>query len=217
MSDEDIKYFGFDVEKLERRVNNLNPTEDINRVKREIDELEAMHKKLSDKIEDLESDVNDQSGGGKAPLLRKIDGFKENLDNIKDDLNKKKEQWKTANNIELLKEGKLTGADKIEAERNMIMGQHNEVNYQGDIIKGIKSNVKESNENMKGVVTELKDQGDQMGRIQEHNDNAEKIVKDTNQIMSKMERRQLCMKVIGVIAAILMGIVDIALLIWKIS
>ena len=127
---------------------------------------------------------------------------------------KKKNRWKTQYNVELLKEGKLTGADKIKTERDMILDQHKETDYQGNIIDSIASNIKDTNRNLEGINTELKDQGDQMNRIHDHAMAAESEVKQTEKIMTKMERRQKCMKIIGGIAVVVLGLADAAWLIY---
>ena len=116
--------------------------------------------------------------------------------------------------LELLKEGKLTGSDKIKTERDMLMGQHKETDYQGEIIDSIASNIKGANANLVGINTELKNQGDQMNRIQDHALNAEDEVKKTEKIMTKMERRQKCMKIIGGLAVVVFGIFDVFWLIF---
>ena len=53
-----------------------------------------------------------------------------------------------------------------------------------------------------------------MNRIHDHAMNANTQVKQTEKIMTKMESRQKCMKIIGVLAAILLGIFDIFLLLF---
>ena len=50
-----------------------------------------------------------------------------------------------------------------------------------------------------------------MNRIHDHVMNANTQVKQTEKIMTKQERRQKCMKIIGVLATILLGIFDIFL------
>ena len=96
----------------------------------------------------------------------------------------------------------------------MILDQHKETDYQGNIIDSIASNIKDTNKNLEGINTELKDQGEQMNRIHDHAMNAETEVKHTEKIMTKMERRQKCMKIIGVLAVIIFGIFDVAWLIF---
>ena len=150
----------------------------------------------------------------KKPLINKLSQYKSDLEIANNKLNDKKNRWKTQYNIELLKEGKLTGADKIRTERDMILDQHKEVDFQGNIIDSIASNIKDTNRNLEGINTELKEQGEQMNRVQDHALNAESTVKQTDKIMTKMERRQKCMKIIGAIAVIIFAIFDIFWLIF---
>ena len=172
-------------------------------------------KKLCSKLDECDNDIPDSSfTSNKKPLLSKLNQYKSDLEIAKNKLNEKKNKWKTAYNIELLKEGKLTGADKIKTERDMIMDQHKETDYQGDIIGSIATNIKGANRNLEGINEELKNQGDQMNRIHDHAMNAETEVKQTEKIMTKMERRQKCMKIIGGFAVIIFGIFDIFWLIF---
>ena len=64
--------------------------------------------------------------------------------------------------MEMLQEGKLTGYERVKAERDLIMDQHKETDYQGDIIKGIGEQIKGANKNLEGINSELKQQGDQI-------------------------------------------------------
>ena len=72
----------------------------------------------------------------------------------------------------MLKSGELTGADKIKTERDMIMDQYKETNYQGRMIDSIASNIKNANNNLDNINTELKIQEEQMNKIQDHVANA---------------------------------------------
>ena len=215
VDNESIKDLGYDIESFDRRVNKINVQDDIYRTKQEIEDLENLYKKLNSKVDDYDNDLQDSSfTSNKKPLLSKLTQYKSDLEIAKNKLNEKKNRWKTSYNIEQLKEGKLTGADKIKTERDMILDQHKETDYQGNIIDSIASNIKDTNKNLEGINTELKDQGEQMNRIHDHAINAETEVKHTEKIMTKMERRQKCMKIIGVLAIILFGIFDVAWLIF---
>ena len=214
MVDSDIKSLEIQVEQLDKRVNNLNPEGDVYQNEREIKELEAIFTKLNKDIEDCDGDIQDSSISNRKPLLSKLNQYRNDLDIARNKLNQKKNIWKNAKNIELLKEGKLTGSDKIKTERDMLMGQHKETDYQGEIIDSIASNIKGANANLVGINTELKNQGDQMNRIQDHAMNAEVEVKQTEKIMTKMERRQKCMKIIGGLAVVVFGIFDVFCLIF---
>ena len=210
-----IKNLGSDVQRFDRRVGSINLQDDAYRNKQEFEDLENMYKKLCSKLDECDNDIQDSSfTSNKKPLLSKLNQYKSDLEIAKNKLNEKKNKWKTAYNIELLKEGKLTGADKIKTERDMIMDQHKETDYQGDIIGSIATNIKGTNRNLEGINEELKNQGDQMNRIHDHAMNAETEVKQTEKIMTKMERRQKCMKIIGGFAVIIFGIFDIFWLIF---
>ena len=212
---ESIKNIANDVEKFDRKVNAINVQDDPYRNKQEFEDLETMYKRLSLKLEDTESDLNDSSmTSNKKPLISKLGQVRSDLEIAKNKLNEKKNKWKTQYNIELLKEGRLTGADKIRTERDMILEQHKETDYQGNIIDSIASNVKDTNKNLEGINAELKDQGDQMNRIHDHAMSAETEVKQTEKIMTKMERRQKCMKIVGAIAVIIFALFDIFWLIF---
>ena len=91
----------------------------------------------------------------------------------------------------------------------MIKGQIQETDYQGEIISSIASNVKDTNKNLEGINTELKQQGEQINRVQGTAMSAEKEVKQTEKIMTKMERRQKCMKIVGGFAVIIFAIFDL--------
>ena len=215
MVDSDVKSLGIQVEQFDKRVNNLNPQGDVYQNEREIKELESILSKLNTKIEECDGDIQDSSNqSNRKPLLNKLSQYKSDLEIAKNKLNEKKNTWKNAKNIELLKEGKLTGSDKIKTERDMLMGQHKETDYQGEIIDSIASNIKGANTNLVGINTELKNQGEQMNRIQDHALNAEAEVKQTEKIMTKMERRQKCMKIIGGLAVVVFGIFDVFWLIF---
>ena len=215
MVDSDVKSLGIQVEQFDKRVNNLNPQGDVYQNEREIKELESILSKLNTKIEECDGDIQDSSNqSNRKPLLNKLSQYKSDLEIAKNKLNEKKNIWKNAKNIELLKEGKLTGSDKIKTERDMLMNQHKETDYQGEIIDSIASNIKGANTNLVGINTELKNQGEQMNRIQDHALNAEAEVKQTEKIMTKMERRQKCMKIIGGLAVVVFGIFDVFWLIF---
>ena len=96
----------------------------------------------------------------------------------------------------------------------MILDQHKETDDQGGIVDSIASNIKDTNKNLEGINAELKNQGDQMNRIHDHAMGAESQVKQTEKIMTKMERRQKRMKICGALAVIIFGIFDIVWLIY---
>ena len=212
--DDDFKILGSDIEKFERKVTSINLEDNAYRNKQELEDCEKIYQKLNSQIEDYDNDIQESTASNKKPLISKLSQYKSDLEIAKNKLNEKKNKWQTQYNMELLKEGKLSGADKIKTERDMILQQHKETDYQGEIINSIASNIKDSNRNLEGINNELKNQGEQMNRIHDHAMNANTQVKQTEKIMTKKERRQKRMKIMGVLAAILLGIFDIFLLLF---
>ena len=213
--EDDIKNLGLDIEKFERRVTSINIEDNAYKNKQELDDLEKMYQKLYSQIEDCDNDIQESAmASNKKPLISKLSQYKSDLEIAKNKLNEKKNKWQTQYNMELLKEGKLSGAEKVKTERDMIISQNKETDYQGNIINSIASNIKDTNRNLERVNNELKNQGDQMNRIHDHTMNAQAEVKQTERIMTKMERRQKCLKIMGVIAVFVLGLFDIVWLVY---
>ena len=208
---DDLKALCNSIDILKKKVENLNENGDVYQTKNEVETYEKSYKRLSEQLNDITEEGNSSLG---KPLLSKANQYKSELEIILNILNRKKEVIKKKHNIELLKSGELTGADKIKTERDMIMDQHKETDYQGDMIDSIASNIKSANNNLVNINTELKNQGEQMNRIQDHVANAESEVKQTEKIMTGMERRQKCMKIIGGLAVVILGIFDVVWLIF---
>ena len=214
MYDGDIEDISRDVEKFTKLVNNINTDDDTYQVKSQIENLESMYDTINRNIEDCDSDIN-SSNSNKKPLLNKLSEYKSDLEIAKNKLNEKKNSWQTQHNLELLKDGQLTGYEKVKAERDIIMDQHKETDYQGEIIKGIGEQIIGANQNLVGINSELKQQGEKMNNIQEKTTNMHGQVKNTEYVMTKIEWRQKCAKIAGLIAIIVVGLADIAILIIK--
>ena len=215
MFDSDIKAIGNNVEKFVKKVNNLNVNDDAYQLKNDIEELEGMYNDLNSQMEDCDNDLKDSSDSNTKPLINKLTQFKTDLDIAKKKLNSKKNAWQTNYNLELLKEGKLSGYDKKKAERDIIIDQHKETDFQGELIKGIGESIKGSNQNMENINAELKQQGEQIINLQGTTTGISGKVSNTERVMTKIERRQVCGKVIGAIAIIVVGLADIAILVIK--
>ena len=201
----DLKSLSNDIERLKARIERLDENGDVYQNKNDIETYEKNYNRLYEKLNDLtEGDSNLEK-----PLISKVNQCKSDLEIISNLLNRKKEAIKKKYNIELLKGGELSGADKIKTERDMIMDQHKETDYQGNMIDSIASNIKSANNNLVNINTELKNQGEQMNRIHDHVANAESEVKQTEKIMTRMERRQKCMKIVGGCAVVILGIFDV--------
>ena len=215
MFDSDIKAIGNNVEKFVKKVNNLNVNDDAYQLKNDIEELEGMYNEINSQMEDCDNDLKDSSDSNTKPLINKLTQFKTDLDIAKNKLNSKKNAWQTNYNLELLKEGKLSGYDKKKAERDIIIDQHKETDFQGELIKGIGESIKGSNQNMENINADLKQQGEQIINLQGTTTGISGKVSNTERVMTKIERRQVCGKVIGAIAIIVVGLADIAILVIK--
>jgi chromosome segregation ATPase len=201
----DLKSLSNDIERLKSRIDNLDENGDVYQSKNEIDTYEKNYNRLCERL----NDITEGESNLEKPLISKVNQMKSDLEIILNLLNRKKEGINKKYNFELLKNGELTGADKIKTERDMIMDQHKQIDYQGDMIDSIGSNIKSANNNLVNINTELKNQGEQMNRIQDHVANAESEVKQTEKIMTRMERRQKCMKIVGGCSVVILGIFDV--------
>ncbi len=206
----DLKTLGNDIERLKNKIDRLDENGDVYQTKNDIETYEKNYNRLSEKL----NDITEGESNLEKPLISKVNQMKSDLEIILNLINRKKEAIKRKYNIELLKNGELTGADKIKTERDMIMDQHKETDFQGNMIDSIASNIKGANNNLVNINTELKNQGEQMNRIQDHVANAESEVKQTEKIMTRMERRQKCMKIVGGFAVVILGIFDVVWLIF---
>ena len=209
--DDDINAISRDVEKFTRLVNNISLDDDTYQVKSQIEELEQMYERINTNMDEFDADLD----SNKKPLLNKLSEFKSDLEIAKNKLNEKKNVWQNQHNLELLKEGQLTGYQKVKAERDIIMDQHKETDYQGEVIKSIGENIIDANKNLVGINQELNQQGDKMVNIQKTTNDMEGTVHRTGDVMSKIEWRNKCAKVVGIIAIIVVGLADIAILIFK--
>ena len=201
----DLKSLSNDIERLKSRIDNLDENGDVYQSKNEIDTYEKNYNRLCERL----NDITEGESNLEKPLISKVNQMKSDLEIILNLLNRKKEGINKKYNFELLKNGELTGADKIKTERDMIMDQHKETDYQGNMIDSIASNIKSANNNLTNINTELKNQGEQMNRIHDHVANAESEVKQAEKIMTRMERRQKCMKIVGGCAVVILGIFDV--------
>ena len=217
MSDDDIKNFGYKVERIKNSIDSLNPGADVHETKLKIEELQSSLAKLEQEAEELDSEIQDSSIlSNKKPLLSKLTQNKNDLDIIKRKLNGKKNQWQTKYNIELLKAGQLQGADRMKTEKDMILEQHRETDIQGDMINEIANNVKGANENLVGINSELRNQGEQIQRIHNTALDAQKDVNQADKQINQMTKRQKCMKIAAGLAIVLMAILDVFLVIFMV-
>ena len=215
MDESEIKKISNDVTKFSKKVNNINLNDDPFQLKSEIEDLEGQYNELNSNIEEGDNDLKESSDSNTKPLINKLSQIRTDLEIAKNKLNEKKNSWKNKYNLELLQSNELTGYEKVKAERDVIFDQHKDADFQGDMIKDIGNNIKGANNNLVGINADLKQQGEKITNVGQTTSNITGKVGQTERIMTKMERRQTCAKVIGAIGIVVIGLADIALLIAK--
>ena len=144
-------------------------------------------------------------------VLTRIDVFEKNEFNRNKNLSQSEKNTKL-NKLKVTNkyfDGELEGIEKKKAERDIALDQHKEIDNQGEIIKDIHLQVRAAGDNLNNMNNALKDQGEQMNRIHDTVLNTNQKVKQTGKVMSAIERRYQCMKVITLGAVILFGIFDV--------
>ena len=212
MYDVDINSIIKEVKDFSKKVNNINTDGDLNEVKVRMDELEDEYNELIKNMDECESDLSENNS---SSLLNKLSQYKEDLDIARKKLLQKKETWQTKNSYELLKQGQLTGYEKVKAERDVIMDGHKEIDNQGLMVNEIKNFVIGSNDNLSNINNDLNNQVHIINNIQEKTTNMDKTVDKTSKVMSKIEKRERTSKIVGIIAIIVVGLADIGILVGK--
>ena len=129
-------------------------------------------------------------------------------------INEKENKLDKLKRISKYYDGELEGADKIKAERDILSDNQKDVDNQGLIIDSIQDNVKAVGSNLTNINNELGLQGEKMDRIQEKVNETEDEVKKTSKVMGGIEWRNICMKVLSLIAIIIFGLFDAAWLVF---
>ena len=144
------------------------------------------------------------------PLINKLKSISNDMDKFKKKLDAKNNKLDKLKRTNKYFEGELTGVEKKKAEREIVLDQHKEVDNQGQLIDSIHQKVRGAGEDLLNINNELDNQGQAMGRVHENVLNTKQKVKSTGKVMSKIERRYQCMKVITLIIVILFGLFDAA-------
>ena len=212
MYDVDINSIIKEVKDFSKKVNNINTDGDLNEVKVRMDELEDEYNELIKNMDECESDLSENNS---SSLLNKLSQYKEDLEIARKKLLQKKETWQTKNSYELLKQGQLTGYEKVKAERDVIMDGHKEIDNQGLLVNDIGKLGKDSNKNLSNINNDLNNQGQRINNIQVKTTNMDNTADKTSKIMDKIEKRERTSKIVGIIAIIVVGLADIGILVGK--
>ena len=148
------------------------------------------------------------------PLINKLKTIKNDMNKFKKKINEKEEKLSKLKRISKYYDGELEGADKMKAEREILLENQKEVDNQGLMINSIQEDIKAVGTNLNNINTELDSQGQKMNRIQDKVNDTENEIKKTSRIMGKLERRHNCMKILSLIFIIIFGILDLVWLIF---
>ena len=214
--DKELKSIQSDLSSLLISIDELDDNkEDIYLIERSIQEFNTDYDKIDDKYSKIKERLEEEPDDEK-PLLHK-------MKSIEDDMNKcKRKIQEKKNKLDQLKlksqyyNDELEGADKMKAERNMLLENQKKVDIQGLMINSIQENVRDAGNNLQNINNELGSQGEKMDRIHEKVIETEDKVKQTSHILNSMERRNICMKIFSWIAIIILGLLDIAWIIFLI-
>ena len=208
--DKEIKKIQLDLDGLLMSVDNIDDErDDVYNMERSIQELNANYDKLDDRYSRLKEEIEEQPDCEK-PLINKLKTIQNDLKKFKKKMKEKEDKLGKLKRISKFYDGELEGAEKMKAERDIMLQDHKNIDNQGLIIDSIQENVKAVGQNLTNINTELDSQGQKMDRIQEKVLETEDQVKKTGKIMGKMEKRQNCMKILTVIAIIIFALFDLA-------
>jgi len=206
--DKEIKKIQLDLDDLLMSVDNIDDErDDIYNMERSIQELNANYDKIDDRYSRLKEEIEEQPDCEK-PLINKLKTIQNDLKKFKKKMNEKEDKLGKLKRISKFYDGELEGAERMKAERDIMLEDHKTIDNQGLIIDSIQEHVKAVGQNLTNINTELDSQGQKMDRIQEKVIETEDQVKKTGKIMGKMEKRQNCMKILTVIAIIIFALFD---------
>ena len=206
--DKEIKKIQLDLDDLLMSVDNIDDErDDVYNMERSIQELNANYDKIDDRYSRLKEEIEEQPDCEK-PLINKLKTIQNDLKKFKKKMNEKEDKLGKLKRISKFYDGELEGAERMKAERDIMLEDHKTIDNQGLIIDSIQEHVKAVGQNLTNINTELDSQGQKMDRIQEKVIETEDQVKKTGKIMGKMEKRQNCMKILTVIAIIIFALFD---------
>lgn len=212
--DKDIKKIQLDLDDLLNTIDNVDDEQDdIYNIERNIKEYNANYDKIEDRYSRLKEDIEEQPDKEK-PLINKLKSIEYDMNKCKKKITEKENRLDKLKRASKYFDGELEGAEKMKAQREILLENQKNVDNQGLIIDSIQENVKAVGNNLTNINTELKNQDEKMDRIQDKVIETENEIKKTSKIMSKMERRNACMKALTLIAIIVFGLFDITLLVY---
>ena len=205
--DKEIKKIQLDLDELLANIDNIDDNEDINNMERNIQDFHDNYENLDSRISRIKDEMDDEPDIEK-PLINKLKSIANDMDKFKRKLEEKNNKLDKLKRTSQYFDGNLEGVEKKKAEREILLDQHKEIDNQGELIDSIHNNVKVAGSNLNNINTELDNQGERMERIHDVVLNTNQKVKKTGKVLSTMERRSKCMKVVALFAIVLLAIVD---------
>ena len=165
--DKEIKKIQLDLDDLLLSVDNIDDErEDIYNMERSIQELNANYDKIDDRYSRLKEEIEEQPDCEK-PLINKLKTIQNDLKKFKKKMNEKEDKLGKLKRMSKFYDGELEGADRMKAERDIMLDAHKSIDNQGLIIDSIQEKVKAVGTNLTNINTELDSQGKKMDRIQD--------------------------------------------------
>ena len=185
MSSQNYDEIQKDLEQFEIELNKINPRDDIFKSKRAINDLEDLVKKLNGQFLEIKNEKEKMKNSNYEPLM---DEFDENYNKFRE---LKRKYYKMIDEVSTNYEQKALFDDyqKESAQRNMAVGQIEELKEQGKMLDAIYQNIKESLHNILAMKTELQRQDEQLERIDKKVIDIIDVVDDTEKNFVKIEKR----------------------------
>ena len=210
--DKEIKKIQLDLDSL---LNDIDGVEDTNNnniddMERNIQEFYENYESIEGRISQLKENLEEEEEDGQKPLINKLKSITNDMDRFKKKLDQKNNKLNKLKRESQYFKGELTGVEKKKAEKEIALGNIKKTNDQGEIINDIHLSVKQAGSNLLDINTELNKQGEVIDRVQDKVLDTKHDVGKTGKVMSKIEFRNQCMKVMTFIAVIIMGLFDVA-------
>ena len=210
--DKEIKKIQLDLDSL---LNDIDGVEDTNNnniddMERNIQEFYENYESIEGRISQLKENLEEEEEDGQKPLINKLKSITNDMDRFKKKLDQKNNKLNKLKRESQYFKGELTGVEKKKAEKEIALGNIKKTNDQGEIINDIHLSVKQAGSNLLDINTELNKQGEVIDRVQDKVLDTKHDVGKTGKVMSKIEFRNQCMKVMTLIAVIIMGLFDVA-------
>jgi len=193
--------------KIEERLNKVN-INDPYRGKKELDEIKKELSKVKADISTIEYNMSFDKSIEKGDLKVQTGEY----NNLKKKLESLEKELIQGENMELLKQGKLTGMDKIKTEKNELENQIGEIEDQGRLLDYIGKDIREANRNINEAAITVKDQDNRINNVTDKVDNNQVKMGQAEAIENQMIRIAKCQRCALYSLVIILFLADLILL-----